>query len=217
MKGAEKRMNKQIVDFTINRIPLFTSEVFHFNLPNFEFYQEQIKQIVLVEENGLMRNAPEEECNIMARRTRWNSNDIYPVLQRLSNDIQKYLDIFVEKEGYDTPGMMIRNCWINWYKKGQHAIPHHHAGDLAVVVFVDVEETNAKFFFHEESNYFLIKKSDSEKKFTNIKHLDAKNGTVIFFDGNLRHSVSENTTEKTRITVAFNYMVSYIEKRDDKY
>ena len=40
----------------INRLPIFTSEVFSFELPNFEEWQKQIKQIVMVEDNAVHDN-----------------------------------------------------------------------------------------------------------------------------------------------------------------
>ena len=65
------------------------------------------------------------------------------------------------------------------------------------------------FFFHADNNLVLIKKKEDSTNFSDVKYIQVKNGTVIFFDGSIRHSVSQNTTDKKRITVALNYGVEY--------
>jgi len=202
------------MDLKVTKIPIFTEEVYAFNLPNFKFYQEQIKQIVLVEENGL-DTSPELECNVKARRTAWNSHLRYPALNNLSFEIKKYLESFIESEGYDIPELKIQDCWINWYKKNQFAQPHKHNSVLSVVLFVDVQDTDAKFFFHADKRVTLVKKNEIKTNFNSIKNVNAKNGTVLFFDGMISHSVSPNVTNKNRITVAFNYAPVYLEDRSD--
>ena len=42
---------KKMKPIQISRLPIFTTEVFSFELPNFEEWEKQIKQIVLVEDN----------------------------------------------------------------------------------------------------------------------------------------------------------------------
>ena len=69
------------------------------------------------------------------------------------------------------------------------------------------------FFFHANNTFVLVKKNEAESNFNNVKHLTARDGTVIFFDGSLQHSVSANKSTNTRITVAINYDVDYKEER----
>jgi len=199
----------------INRLPIFTTEIFSFELPNFKIWQERIKQIVLVEENSSFNTKPEDECNIKASRTAWNSHARYPAMRELSFELANYLQLFIKNEGYDVPELEILNSWINWYKKDQHAIPHKHKDALAVILFVDVEDTDAKLCFHADNNLVLTKKEDSNINFSNFKSLNAKNGTVIFFDGHISHSVSANSTNKNRISAVFNYFPKYINKRNE--
>ncbi len=71
------------------------------------------------------------------------------------------------------------------------------------------------FFFHGDNNFVLTKKEDTKTNFNNIKSIEVKNGTVLFFDGSLHHSVSQNTTDKKRITVAINYVPEYFEDRNE--
>ena len=196
----------------ISRLPIFTTEVFSFELPNFEEWEKQIKQIVLVEDNKQIHNissTPEEKCNIVGSRTAWNSHQRYPSLKFLCDEIEGYLCSFIKNEGYDIPKLVIHNCWINWYDKDNYAQPHTHGAVLSVVLFVNVEDSDAKFFFHADNNLVLTKQEELKTNFSNVKHVKVKNGTIIFFDGSIRHSVSQNTTNKKRITVALNYAVDY--------
>ena len=203
-----------MADIKIERLPVFVNEAFHFELPNFKRWQDAIKQIVLVEDNGLLNTSPEEECNIKAKRTGWNSHLKYPILYDLVDEIEKYIQIFIEKEGYDVPKLGVMECWINWYKKNQYALPHKHGEFLSVVLFVDVEDTDAKLFFHADHNLVLIKKTDVETNFSNVKSINGKNGSVIFFDGMISHSVSQNNSDKNRISVAINYLPYYANDRE---
>jgi uncharacterized protein (TIGR02466 family) len=202
----------------INRLPIFTQEVFHFSLPNFKEWKKHINQIVLVEENKNIHThntSPEEECNVMAKRTAWNSHQKYQILNDLCNEIKLHLEKFFEKEGYDIPRLQVNNCWINWYKKNQYAHPHIHGQELSVVFFVDVETSDSKLFFHSNNYAVLIKKNEAHTNFSNVVQVDAKDGVVLFFDGSISHSVSSNTTNNNRITVAINFHVSYAKEREE--
>ena len=82
----------------INRLPIFTQEVFYFTLPNFEEWKKQIKEIILVEENKNIHShdtSPEEACNVMAKRTAWNSHQRYSALHMLCNEVKIYLKKFI--------------------------------------------------------------------------------------------------------------------------
>ena len=174
----------------INKVPIFTQEVFHFTLPNFEEWKKHINQIILVEENKNIHKhdtLPKEACNVMAKRTAWNSHQRYPALDILCNEIKKHLKEFIKKENYDVPSLEIADCWINWYKKNQYAQPHKHGSALSVA------HTN----------------------FSNIKELTVKDGTVLIFDGSVSHSVSSNLTDNTRVTVAMNFKADYKKNRNE--
>ncbi len=204
--------------FKINRLPIFTQEVFYFTLPNFEEWKKNINQIILVEENKNVHKhntLPENACNIMAKRTAWNSHQRYSALNMLCVEVAKHLKNFIEKENYDIPSFEVSSCWINWYKKNEYAQPHKHGSVLSVVLFVDVEKSNSKFFFHSDNNWVLVKKDDVNTNFSDVKELTVKDGTVIFFDGSVSHSVSPNATDDTRVTVAINYKVNYEENRNE--
>ena len=199
----------------INKIPVFTQEICYFTLPNFEHFKEQIMQIILVESNDVhqIKTSPDKECNIKAQRTAWNSHDRYPVVNNICKIVQDYLLEYIADEGYDIPELELINSWINWYGKGESALPHDHGHQLSCVLFVDVEKSNAKFLAHSDRSTVFIKKTDQQTNFSNIKSINATDGTVLFFDGRMMHSVSPNLTNNLRITLAMNYQPIYKNKR----
>jgi|TARA_R100001594_G_scaffold31847_3_gene59267 uncharacterized protein (TIGR02466 family) len=202
----------------ITKVPIFTQEIFYFQLPNFDKWKKQINQIILVEDNKIHKHStvPEKECNVMAKRTAWNSHERYGALNLICHEIMKTIKVAVDKENYDIPDLEIDECWLNWYKQNQYAQPHHHGATLSAVLFVDVEKSNSKFFFHSDHSAVFVKKDDVNTSFrNNIKQLNAKDGIVIFFDGSINHSVSSNTTDNTRVTMAINFNVKYLKKRKD--
>ena len=203
----------------INRLKIFTDEAFYFDMPDFNVWKKHIENIILIEENNEKNNLdtePENECNVKAKRTAWNSHARYPVLNDLSLKIKQILSDFIDKEGYDIPNLVLRDCWINWYTKDQHATPHTHDPDLSVVFFVDVEDSGANFLFHSSKNFILTKtKKDKLLSVNALKKIDVKNGTVVFFDGAIPHSVSSNLSDKRRVTVAMNFKAVYNSERNE--
>ena len=47
------------------------------------------------------------------------------------------------------------------------------------------------------------------------KKIDVKNGSVVFFDGAIPHSVSSNLSDKRRVTVAMNFKAVYNSERNE--
>tara|TARA_R100000700_G_scaffold32370_1_gene39744 strand:- start:227 stop:856 length:630 start_codon:yes stop_codon:yes gene_type:complete len=199
----------------IFKTTVFTEDFYSFVIPDFENIQKQIKQIVLVEDNkkihGVDTSADTtiDDNKKRQNRTGWNSHQRYPALNNVCKIISHKIRDFVNEEGYDVPGLLVDDCWINWYGKGHNSFPHHHSAHISAVLFVDVETSNASFCFHGNRNLVLHKKTDQNVNYSNIVSLKATNGTVIFFDGHLLHSVTPNMTDNTRITVAINYSVDY--------
>tara|TARA_R100000544_G_scaffold37076_2_gene27033 strand:+ start:40 stop:687 length:648 start_codon:yes stop_codon:yes gene_type:complete len=214
MKETEKRM------LDIQTINIFGDEVFHFKMPNHTNWLEQIKQIIKIEDNPLhnFNTGPDEECHVKAKRTAWDSNLRYPAIGNLTTELIEIILKLINNLNYDAPNIKVIDSWVNWYKKNNFAVPHHHkgGGHLSVVYFLDVEKTNAQFIFHKDSSFQLIKKNDNKNSFTNfLKIIDVKDGDVLMFPTSLVHSVTVNSTDKLRITCASNFTVCYDNKRKD--
>ena len=200
----------------INKTPLFTQEVYSFMMPDHTHWKEQIKNIVLVEKNKDLHNystTPKEECNVKANRTAWDTHIKYGSVSILSHKICKIIYDFTKEEDFDVPKLEVQDCWINWYNKNHHAVPHNHTCHLSLVYFVDVENTKASFLFHENNNFRLVRKKENSSKISTVKEFHAKDGLVVMFSGNLCHSVTPNQTDKERVTLAMNFCVVYDEER----
>ena len=78
------------------------------------------------------------------------------------------------------------NYWINKYPPGGFQEPHIHGEYItSFIYFVDLPKNSGDLIFGE------------------YKH-KAIEGTVCFFDSNITHHVTENKSNKDRITVAGN-------------
>ena len=199
----------------IDKTEVNKEEIYSFTLPNFEEYQNKIKQIVLVESNSNINTTPKQECNVKAGRTAWNSHRKYPIINDINNDLNDILIQLIKNENFDVPNIKVGESWINWYGKNQFAVPHHHKDCLAAVLFVDVESSDASFLVHKTSHYMLQKKNESTTYSNIIQKINVKNGHVILFDGSLVHSVSPNLTDNTRITLATNFYFTYDKDRSE--
>ena len=196
---------------------IFTEEIYSFKMPNFDFWKKEVTEIIKVENNKVHQHSTdiENESNIKARRTAWDTHHRYQSMWNLSQEFIKIIKAFVAKENFDAPNIKVNNLWINWYDKNQMAIPHLHNCHLSLVFFIDVEKTNTSFFIHKEyKNFFLIKKNESSTFNNKIVDIKVKDGTCIMFDGGLQHSTTPNFSDQLRITLAVNFEVVYPIKKE---
>ena len=183
-------------------------------MPAHEDWSEKIKNIITVEDNKEIHQhttIPKEACNVMGRRTAWDSHLRYPILQSLIKELEKIIQIFIEKENFDAPILKLQECWINWLKKNDRVLPHIHPSHLVLVYAVDVEETGADLLWIKSDSYQLANKG--EKIRNDIKSLKIKNGSVLMFNGNLLHAVTPNLSNKTRVTFIANFEAGYTKER----
>jgi len=207
---------------SIERIPIFTEEVFAFHLHDHENWKKLIHAIITVEENKNIHKFSTEldrECNIKARRTAWDSHLQYPVVKQLDEIIKKVIFKLIKEQNFDAPYVTTIESWINWYSKNQFANFHNHIpSHLSAVYFVDVEKSKANFVINKPTSFRLVKKEDKNNFFYNTsKIINVKDGTVVFFPSYLDHFVTPNESQHKRVTVAFNYVVEYDKEERSKY
>ena len=204
------------MNLEITKHNIFVEEAWSFTMPDHEKWRKEIKNIILVENNKEIHKhttIPEDDCNVKARRTAWDSHFRYPQIRSLTYELTNIIEDWVKKENFDAPLVKVSDCWINWYNKNEHAVPHVHGVHLSLVYFVDVEDSGAEFLFHKDGRFVLIRKENNKTFRNNIRSVKVKNGTVLMFNGDLTHSVTPNLSNNTRITFAANYRVNYKEKR----
>ena len=116
--------------------------------------------------------------------------------------IQVYNDMGVESFGKHN------NVWININKKGDYNKRHTHPNSCMSGVFYITDTTSDIVFerpesidrFHIDS---MLSKHNTPLSFHEVRYTPRR-GMLIMFPSWLTHRVEPNTTDKTRISIAFN-------------
>jgi len=203
------------MDNEITKHSIFVEEAWSFKMPNHSHWKKLIEQIVLVEKNKekhQLTTQIKDECRVKGFRTAWDSHYRYDTVNKIINIIlENFIFKIIKTEGYDAPDLRVDQCWINWYEKNNFAELHNHPFTLACTYFIKTANIPSNFVFHREHNFSLVKKNEDN----NIRFLKAEEGTVIIFNGKLLHSVTPNTSDKTRITMSANFNPSYAQSRKE--
>ena len=97
----------------------------------------------------------------------------------------------------------IKASWVSLFDKHDYAHIHDHGdADMSGVYYYDVEDSHGDFFV--TSPFTALSSSYCFFQLTNRRTFNPKNGTIYLFPGFLQHGVCTNTTDKRRISVAFN-------------
>jgi len=193
----------------VNKQEIFTDYVWSFMMPDHEHWKKEIENIVLVEKNKSIHNFSTENLQdkpVRAHKTAWDSFRRYPAVFNIVEIIAAVIKESIEQEGWEAPNLTAMDGWINWFEKNQFAHQHQHNTLLSAVYYVSSEHSPSEFFFHRDDRFRLRKENEE----SNIKLVKPKEGSVIFFTGCQSHSVSANTSDQTRITLAINYMGDYV-------
>ena len=193
----------------VNKQEIFTDYVWSFMMPDHEHWKKEIENIVLVEKNKSIHNFSTENLQdkpVRAHKTAWDSFRRYPAVFNIVKIIAAVIKESIEQEGWEAPNLTAMDGWINWFEKNQFAHQHQHNTLLSAVYYVSSEHSPSEFFFHRDDRFRLRKENEE----SNIKLVKPKEGSVIFFTGCQSHSVSANTSDQTRITLAINYMGDYV-------
>ena len=175
----------------ISKHPIFTEEIYSFDMPNFDFWKKEINEIVKVEDHAVHKHSTDLKflSNVQARRTAWDTHLKYPSMLNISKEFVKIIESFVKSENFDVPKIKLTDLWINWYAKNQMAIPHCHNNHFSLVLFVDVEKSNTSFLINKEyKKCFLMKRDDTNTFNNSIVDIKVKDGTCIMFAGKISKS-----------------------------
>ena len=192
----------------VSKHDIFTDCMWSFMMPDHEHWKKQLEDIVTVEKNkDVHKFSMENKDNkpVQAHKTPWDSHCRYFAAFETQNIIKKTIEQSIKQDGWEVPKLNTMECFINWYEKNQFAHKHVHNNILSAVYFVIVEKSPSNFFFHRDDRFRLRKENED----SNIKLVTPKEGSVIFFTGCQSHSVSANTSDDTRITMAVNFNGEY--------
>ena len=197
------------MEIKVDKHAIFTDYVWSFTMPDHEHWKKEIENIITVEKNKEMHNFSTESLQdrpVRAHKTAWDSYARYPAVFNILKIISSTIRQSIQQDGWEAPTLTPINGWINWFEKDQFAHEHDHNCLLSAVYYVSSEHSPSQFFFHRNDRMRLRKKNEE----ANTKLVEPKEGSVIFFTGCQSHSVSPNTSEKTRITLAANFVGEYV-------
>ena len=149
-------------------------------------------------------------------RKNWQSDSYIhylPKYKALSEMIMKGAKYVFEDKKYDYDTFEITNMWSNILKSGENHRPHTHSNNiLSGVYYVESDETaNINFYDPRPSAGVLVPKiSKFDKTNSGLWQFKSTTNSMIMFPSWLQHFVPVNTSNKIRISIAFNVMLKGI-------
>ncbi len=150
-------------------------------------YLNRLKELV----NKAIEEEPIDKLvNVHAKTTNW---DKLLKVEEMKNFHTRILDTLINIYTLRTPTpnthlkYFLNSSWGMKHKKGDYTIEHHHA---------PVAWSGA-FYFEVPSDTFMTFPDFNQS-------LQIKENMLIFFPGITKHSVSTHTSDKERISMAFN-------------
>lgn len=187
-------MNKNYV-----LVPLFPSSVLTTNIGrNFSNEELDYLEIVKKDRHTNIGNQTGNDTHILDREQ----------FSELKKDILEVVNVYLNEiiRPNKELSAYITQSWLNYSDPGEYHHKHNHSNSyLSGVFYINADEQHDKIFFHKE-NYSQIKLYPKQKTVYNSDSwwLPVKTGDIVVFPSNLLHSVERTTSEKTRISLAFN-------------
>lgn len=111
------------------------------------------------------------------------------LLFEISMHLQKYAQTFPVSND-----LRVTQSWAALFTKYNYGHIHDHIGTVSGVYYYKTKGTNGNIFFSPEHSY------QGRVNFV------GEEGMILLFPSHLRHGITTNTTDKTRISISFNLM-----------
>ena len=185
---------------------LFATPVFHVDLP--EIAQELIKFQFNVARSNIESDLSETTWGDNISTTfKAGENDAigkYELggLLEFVNPVVKYFNDLL----YADSNIAMYDSWINYQGKHQHQRQHTHPGGrISVVYYVQSNGQDGNLTFHPPvANMDQIEPSCDEWNYSMISYPPVQ-GRMFVFPSWVPHSVGDNMTDDTRISIAMNF------------
>jgi|TARA_R100000482_G_scaffold120811_1_gene66404 uncharacterized protein (TIGR02466 family) len=127
-------------------------------------------------------------------------------LRRFKKYLQGHLEAYVSDIMKCDNKIKITNSWGNYSHTGNcHRLHQHSNSILSGIYYLQVEDSVPLLEFEKTNRYFLEYRRREETSFNSSNYtINLKDGMLVIFPSNLTHSVPVNTSNKWRISVAFN-------------
>jgi len=129
-----------------------------------------------------------------------DSNELLSLKQRITNHLNVYIR---EVVGYDIE-MCVTQSWSNYNPKGSSHHTHKHRNSIISGV-IYLTDAPAPFILMKPDDQLLV--PDTLKPTTYnmpVKPIDVEKDDIFLFPSHIRHGVMQNTSDATRISLAFN-------------
>jgi len=123
---------------------------------------------------------------------------LLPLISETRNKIQNVFDNYgILNEG-------VFKYWMNVNEPGNSNVKHRHTdGTFSGVIYIKVPENSGDIVFHRENMFFGSLMYITPKTKPAIS-LSPQEGGLLLFPCFLDHEVTENKSQDTRISIAFN-------------
>ena len=124
----------------------------------------------------------------------------------LESHLKKYFTHVLKIKNTATP--YITQSWINYTNKGEFHHEHAHPNSyLSGVLYINTTEKDYITFHKREYEQIQLGVKEYNPFNSLTWHIPVKQGMIIIFPSNLKHSVNKIIEDKTRISLSFNSFV----------
>jgi uncharacterized protein (TIGR02466 family) len=130
-------------------------------------------------------------------------NDFFKLLNIIGHKINEFNKLHNSRATY-----VIKESWLNIYKKGDYQEYHHHANSTySAVYFLKSNKECAKIFFENpiEPEMLPIRDIEKENEMTFKRcHFEPIENSLLIFRSYMKHMVEQQKSDFERITIAIN-------------
>lgn len=132
-----------------------------------------------------------------------------PAFDHLHDWIFDEVEKFGSLIGFDNCECECGSSWFNFYEKYNFQEKHDHAGfDIsAIYYYLTTRNTGDTVFYSPEPRSVkMIYEQENEYTWGSYR-IQPQNGLLVIFKSNLIHGVSQNKSDDTRISFAYNFKI----------
>jgi len=167
---------------------------------NRKFKNSELEHIISLEQNK-----KKNQSNYRSKSNKvLNSPELAALREYIQNGVNYYAHQFLDISA-NSVQFYITQSWCNFNMPGESHHLHHHPNSLISGIFY-IQGTQAPIQFHRHDRLFPLDFNYESNNLYNgdIVSLNLIPGRLYLFPSLLRHSVKENSSDTTRISLSFN-------------
>jgi uncharacterized protein (TIGR02466 family) len=153
-------------------------------------------------------------CHIHGNIFQYSDVSLNVLRMEIEKHIIKFAHALNIKDYTDSMSVNFDGSWINILSPGQFQEYHNHVSpscQFSGVYYVKVPDSTSKLVFRHPLDNLMIywAQSDWLKSLTSPQGVIVSDGDVILFPSWSEHMVKKNESDSTRISIAFNFTITY--------